>query len=547
MGVRVPIYEKQILPDIARMQPIPLSAADTGAEKIGQAVSGLGADFGHIAQVDLAIQQKRVEMQDTRSLIYARDYMRNAEVQMNTAHLQEPDTAKWPEITQKITEDLKKQIEGLPISSMGWSQLEPELNSVVGFTDENETYQPGILERQTFLKAAQKEQEDTRESMIYDAIERYKTEGESGKESIKKEFYLNGSKYMNKEEIGLLWNDVEKKAEYERYDIIQNKAIALSQAGQFETADLLVAKSDLKPDMKLQLEHTLGILKSQKQAELKQEQEAKQNVFEQNLWQFFAKNDFVSVQKAIDSPSSPFADVKDRDRWQTMVNQKIDRIKKGQEDSSHPIAVSNFETMATDIWRGNITKGQFENRVMEAVKLPDSDPNAISLKEYQQVMKYADSELKQSQAQELSRIDEEAGRQLVDYRSEPDWLAAFSAIQEPSQKTAMSDKRKIQFENLAQYNREMREWLSSHPDAGGKEIYRQSRELLTLHRKKTDEEVMKKLIGGELPPEYPYTTVPIQYEPEQEEMVAVTSPDGRTGKIPKSRLEKALKQGYKQR
>lgn len=135
----------------------------------------------------------------------------------------------------------------------------------------------------------------------------------------------------------------------------------------------------------------------------------------------------------------------------------------------HPITESKYLSMVNNIGRGAVTKKQLETEVTIATRLPQSDPNALSDSEAASILTAADKEVKTSQSQALAGADEMAGRALVDYRTETDYTMAFMAAKGEEQKK-LTDKRKLQFEILNQYNQEMQDFFIDNPMANQKEF-----------------------------------------------------------------------------
>jgi len=141
----------------------------------------------------------------------------------------------------------------------------------------------------------------------------------------------------------------------------------------------------------------------------------------------------------------------------------------GEAGERHPILESKYQSMVNNIGRGTVTKKQLETEVTNATRLPQSDPNALSDSEAASILNAADKEVKTSQSQALAGADEMAGRALVDYRTETDYTMAFMAAKGEEQKK-LTDKRKLQFEILNQYNKEMRDFFIDNPTANQKEF-----------------------------------------------------------------------------
>lgn len=145
---------------------------------------------------------------------------------------------------------------------------------------------------------------------------------------------------------------------------------------------------------------------------------------------------------------------------------------------------AKLHTEALDIWRGTKTKQQFDTDLLSALT-----DNEINKDEFGELSKLAATTLKTAQAQALSRADTEAGRQLVDYR-EDDAHARFMADSlrglKPDIATLFENKaneiRRQQFNDLARFNKSMRDFVASNPDAFAAEIYKHQQGLLATFR-----------------------------------------------------------------
>lgn len=172
----------------------------------------------------------------------------------------------------------------------------------------------------------------------------------------------------------------------------------------------------------------------------------------------------------------------DKISWRDRVIADASRKAKGEDIVTNPITYSDLKTKALSIWQGKNTKEDFDKelndakygtiingKLIYAMGNIKSDKPLIDNTAYQSLSDTAITELKRSQVDALAVSDELAGKALVDYKSEPEWLAAFSSATGEEKKT-LSDKRKLQYEILNQYNNEIKNWLVENPKASGKEF-----------------------------------------------------------------------------
>jgi hypothetical protein len=144
---------------------------------------------------------------------------------------------------------------------------------------------------------------------------------------------------------------------------------------------------------------------------------------------------------------------------------------KGVPLANDRVVENELYEMSLDIWRGNVSKKEFDDALIKKGGKLD-DPA------YQRVTKSAADTLKTSQAQSLSRADSEAADVLVNFKSE-DAFAKFVSDsikgKTPDAAKLFEDNaneiRQLQFNNLAQYNAEARQWVADNPDKSGKEFF----------------------------------------------------------------------------
>lgn len=139
----------------------------------------------------------------------------------------------------------------------------------------------------------------------------------------------------------------------------------------------------------------------------------------------------------------------------------------------NPIDAAELYGDAIDIWRGAISKTEFDKRARASLARPDS----INETEYRSLMQVAEQKLKEAQAQALSRANQEAGRLIVDLKDDEETLKALLAVLKGKKRQEFMDKRKLQFWFLSQYNRELRDWIMENPDKIGKDFYQYAERL----------------------------------------------------------------------
>jgi len=149
------------------------------------------------------------------------------------------------------------------------------------------------------------------------------------------------------------------------------------------------------------------------------------------------------------------------------------RIAAGEIILTNQKARADLNTMALDIWRGAVTKQQFDTAVNEARY---GDTPTIDDATYKELTNTAATTLKSAQAEAIRRADTEAGRLIVDVRDE-DAFADFLKGLDTTNRDKETDKRQLQFWYLSQYNKEVRDWITENPDKIGKDFFQHSEQL----------------------------------------------------------------------
>lgn len=197
---------------------------------------------------------------------------------------------------------------------------------------------------------------------------------------------------------------------------------------------------------------------------------------------------------------------------------------------------ADLYTKALDIWRGAISKEEFDQEIGKALNAGNLSPP-----DYQELAKKAASTLKASQAEALSRADSEAGRLIVDYRDE-DVFAKFISDSikclKPDIATLFQDeankRRKLQFWYLSQYNKEMRDWITENPDKIGKDFFQFSEQLKHEYWNTSINEIEKRKLRRDVE----------LAKPEKSETIIMLSPEGKKFSVPVEKKQLFIDNGY---
>jgi len=172
--------------------------------------------------------------------------------------------------------------------------------------------------------------------------------------------------------------------------------------------------------------------------------------------------------------------------------------------------------LALNIGKGEVTKKSFDDDMTK-------NGGKLDGTAYRRVTGAATSTQKSSQKSMLSRADMEAGKSIVNFR-EPDvarqFVADVMAGLSPDAALLFQDNfnedRKLQFDYLAQYNQELKQWGDDNPDKTGKEFYQYADQLKHLYWNTSTEELRARkverdrqsaglqplLTGDDVPEEY---------------------------------------------
>ena len=177
---------------------------------------------------------------------------------------------------------------------------------------------------------------------------------------------------------------------------------------------------------------------------------------------------------------------------------------------------SRLYNLALNIGKGEVTKKSFDDDMTK-------NGGKLDGTAYRRVTGAATSTQKSSQKSMLSRADMEAGKSIVNFR-EPDvarqFVADVMAGLSPDAALLFQDNfnedRKLQFDYLAQYNQELKQWGDDNPDKTGKEFYQYADQLKHLYWNTSTEELRARkverdrqsaglqplLTGDDVPEEY---------------------------------------------
>ncbi len=188
----------------------------------------------------------------------------------------------------------------------------------------------------------------------------------------------------------------------------------------------------------------------------------------------YDEKDFTKAQVAIEASS---LDETTQGKLLATAESRALAIAKGVPIVNDRVEENRLYEKSLDIWRGTVTKKEFDQDVIDNGSKLDDDA-------YKRVTASAANTLKSSQAEALSRAHREAGNLIVDRFSE-DAEAKFIAdsvrglapdIAELFVNTQV-EKRQLQFWSLSRYDAEVRQWIEDNPDKLGKDFFQFSESL----------------------------------------------------------------------
>jgi hypothetical protein len=179
---------------------------------------------------------------------------------------------------------------------------------------------------------------------------------------------------------------------------------------------------------------------------------------------------------------------------------------KNSQSDGNPILASELLQEATNIWRGTVSRDDFNDMAMTALGRTDG----INATEYKSVMSQATTQLKQSQAQAISHRVSEARRVLVETGGNAFLESNIFAALPADKKQAFLSKMQLQNWHVSQYTRELTEYVAQNPDVSGSDFYAYSESLLYEYMNRTEQDINERITKrqqevrvGEIPEELP--------------------------------------------
>jgi len=334
---------------------------------------------------------------------------------------------------------------------------------------------------------------------------------------------------------------VDKQVRQARKDLVSSTAFSVWEGtvteddpnGDLNIAYDAVQKSNLPEEDKKAVEADIKSRATNRRAETKLELEATQEAdFEDINKLTFDEKNYGAAKQKIQASSLPESQKK------TLLSDnqmRASKAAKGEDVVSDRVIENEMFEASLDIWRGAISKKEFDKLLIEKGGSLDDDA-------YRRVSTSAAKTLKSSQAEALSRANTEIIRDLVDFVSEDAYAKYLSDITKGMTPDAAklfednsNEERQLQYWSVSRYNEECRQWISTHEDKVGKEFY-QFREALKVDYKGRSIEDIERIRGK----------FEKSVKVASRETVTMISPKGKVYSVPIDKKQKALDHGYKE-
>ena len=181
--------------------------------------------------------------------------------------------------------------------------------------------------------------------------------------------------------------------------------------------------------------------------------------------------------------NSTSLDEKEQESFRVKMNAEAERKAKGVVIETNETVKGRLESMAYDISTGAITVPEFRTRLTEeryTNKTIDDDV-------YDELFSLAERKFESYQAGAMKEREVFALGQLVTLPSEEAFAEMLTRLTSKFDKEQAQTLRQLQFDNLDQYKKALRDWLKVNKDANADEIYIEGRRLLTQYRKTPDQ------------------------------------------------------------
>ncbi len=143
----------------------------------------------------------------------------------------------------------------------------------------------------------------------------------------------------------------------------------------------------------------------------------------------------------------------------------------------------SLESMAYDISTGAVTMPELKKRLDDERYSKETIDDSV----YDEIFSLAEREFKSYQAGAMKDREIHALGQIVTHPSELGFEEKLRQLTSQLSKDQERALRQLQFNNLDQYKKALRDWLKENKDAGSDVIYTEGRKLLKHYRKSPDQ------------------------------------------------------------
>lgn len=462
-------------PTTAVRAGIDVRQGDVGAA-VGQALIAGGRELGRRRQRQEQIRLRRQQMTDANSAVLAEKLRSTADAEFGAFKLTNSQET-WEEERIRQTTKVASQIAGLDFSS---DALESQ-------RVQSETYS-AVQSAKALTDATRQLRTDTIAAQTEAMTEAFRTGGAKEQLDAITRFRDNGAN-MGKDKVEVL-NDIKAARDAGRSlrseDLVNGVHAAIeagARTGDFSIAEQL-ATNDVIPE--------------KDQTVLRNTIRANKNVFnsKQEAVREANTTDFVlRIAEGRSIPGTPQVGVSEindalRD-GKIDLSQRDDLIKRIAKPDIETDRVRQAELydMSLKIWKGAVTKAEYDKALNDSsLKLDDPAYNLLA--------KSGADTLKSSQAEALTRANNETRSVLVDFVSQ-DGFDRFIADSirglAPDIAKAFEDnaneERQLQFWSLSRYNAEVRQWIQENPDKLGKDFFQFSEGLRHVYWNRSIDEI----------------------------------------------------------
>lgn len=174
-------------------------------------------------------------------------------------------------------------------------------------------------------------------------------------------------------------------------------------------------------------------------------------------------------------------DEKEQESFRVKMNAEAERKAKGIIIETNHTVKGRLESMAYDISTGAVTMPEFSTRLTEERYTNETIDDDV----YDELFSLAERKFESYQAGAMKGREVYALGQLVTFPSELGFAEQLKILTTQFEKEEAQSLRQLQFDNLDQYKKALRDWLKlpKNKDANADEIYKEGRRLLTQYRK----------------------------------------------------------------